>query len=91
MSDRYVDHPAATPTPRRLRGRGSAANPGSCFDAHIREAVDDGWWQEEDATDPGTELGVDTSRSIISYNESPDIPFDRSLNPYRGCEHGCIY
>jgi DNA repair photolyase len=91
MSDRYVDQPAATPTPRGLRGRGSAANPGSRFDAHIREAVDDGWWQEEDAIDPGTELGVDTSRSIISYNESPDIPFDRSLNPYRGCEHGCIY
>jgi DNA repair photolyase len=84
------DHSPHGPT-RPLRGRGAPANPDSRFSAHTRTAVDDGWWHDDAEPDPRTELGVDTSRGVISYNSSPDIPFDRSLNPYRGCEHGCVY
>ncbi|MCG6940734.1 MAG: PA0069 family radical SAM protein [Thiohalocapsa sp.] len=92
MSDRPaepLDH--HTTAANAKRGRGSLSNPDSRYAAHSREAVDDGWWQEDTDGNPRTELGVDSSRSIISYNDSPDIPFDRSVNPYRGCEHGCIY
>jgi DNA repair photolyase len=77
--------------PAPPRGRGSLSNPDSRFAAHAREAVDDGWWQEPVDGAPPTEIGIDTSRTVISYNASPDLPFDRSVNPYRGCEHGCIY
>lgn len=71
-------------------GRGAVANPDTRFAEHQREAVDDGWHPEE-VQPLRTELAVDSSRTIISRNQSPDIPFDRSINPYRGCEHGCIY
>ncbi|MEA3275085.1 MAG: PA0069 family radical SAM protein [Pseudomonadota bacterium] len=75
---------------RPTRGRGATANPDSRYAEHQRESFDDGWHQEE-ADSPRTELRIDSSRTVISYNRSPDIPFDRSINPYRGCEHGCIY
>jgi DNA repair photolyase len=91
MSDPIPEQPAPRPPPAPLRGRGTSRNPDSRYAANTREVVDDGWWQAESDTDPRTELGIDTSRSIISHNNSPDIPFDRSVNPYRGCEHGCIY
>jgi DNA repair photolyase len=84
------DRPSCTPDHPR-RSRGSLSNPESRYAAHGREQVDDGWWREPAADAPLTELGIDTSRTIVSYNSSPDIPFDRSVNPYRGCEHGCIY
>ena len=73
------------------RGRGSLSNPDSRYAAETREVVEDGWWRQDTDGHPRTELGVDASRTIISFNRSPDIPFDRSVNPYRGCEHGCIY
>jgi DNA repair photolyase len=82
---------------RRLRGRGALGNPDCRYAEHTRAAVDDGWSKPRDddpdfpATALRTELGVDRSRTVISRNASPDIPFDRSVNPYRGCEHGCIY
>lgn len=72
------------------RGRGAVDNPDNRFAQHRREAVDDGWHRDEDPS-LRTELAVDSSRTIISRNQSPDIPFDCSVNPYRGCEHGCIY
>ncbi len=72
------------------RGRGALGNPPNRYAREQREAVDDGWFPD-DPLPLRTELRVDTSRSVISSNQSPDIPFDRSLNPYRGCEHGCIY
>lgn len=72
------------------RGRGAVANRSSRFVSDDREPFDDGW-PPDDRIRPRTELAVDSSRSVISYNQSPDIPFDRSVNPYRGCEHGCIY
>src|SRR5574338_1441444 len=74
-----------------LRGRGSATRPDSRFLAWRREDVDDGWPLDEAAPAIRTEVREDTARSVITYNESPDIPFDRSINPYQGCEHGCIY
>ena len=60
------------------------------YHALATHAVDDGWHQD-DLPKLRTTLGIDRSRKAISYNDSPDIPFDRSINPYRGCEHGCIY
>lgn len=75
------------------RGRGSASRPHARYLDHRREAFDDGWQTEgDDAGQPlRTQLFIDNARSVISYNSSPDVPFDRSINPYRGCEHGCIY
>lgn len=74
------------------RGRGATYDPHNRFHREHREAVDDGWRPAQAETEaPRTVLGVDHSRSILNFNDSPDIPFDRSINPYRGCEHGCIY
>jgi DNA repair photolyase len=72
------------------KGRGAVLSPDGRFDAWQREAADDGWWQD-DAAAPATELIADTAKTVITYNTSPDIPYDRSINPYRGCEHGCAY
>lgn len=75
-----------------FKGRGAGSNPDNRFEQHSRERIDDGWDSlalTEEA--PRTTLELDTSRSVISYNQSPDVPFDRSINPYRGCEHGCVY
>ena len=67
-------------------------NPANRYASTRSEAEDDGWGILEAEPDRiTTSLTVDTSKSVITYNESPDIPFDRSINPYRGCEHGCIY
>ena len=72
------------------KGRGAVISPDGRFDAWRREAAEDGWWRDEDEA-PVTELIVDSAKSVINYNTSPDIPYDRSINPYRGCEHGCAY
>lgn len=76
---------------QRLRGRGVDTNRAGRFEATTREAVDDGWDIAEDERTVRTEVREERPRSAISYNRSPDLPFDRSINPYRGCEHGCIY
>ena len=73
-----------------LSGRGVTANPSGRYSDEQSESFDDGWWQDEEPA-PQTRLLIDTARSIISYNQSPDVPYDRSINPYRGCEHGCPY
>jgi len=74
------------------KGRGALSNRVGRFEAWGREVTDDGWGPPEgDGGSPQTVLIRDTSRSIINYNQSPDVPFDRSINPYRGCEHGCVY
>ncbi|MGE5268439.1 MAG: PA0069 family radical SAM protein [Thiohalocapsa sp.] len=75
------------------KGRGAASNDSGRFESEQRVAFDDGWGaaEEEPATRLETKLSVDATRSIIARNDSPDIGFDRSINPYRGCEHGCIY
>jgi DNA repair photolyase len=78
------------PDPAPPRGRGATLNPRSRFAARHAEPWDDGWHQ-----DPlpalRTQVALDASRSVISWNDSPDLAFDRSVNPYRGCEHGCVY
>ena len=77
-----------------LKGRGAASNPASRFDSLSGEPVDDGWSSLEEvmgALPPVTEILADATRTVIARNDSPDIPFDQSVNPYRGCEHGCIY
>jgi DNA repair photolyase len=80
----------ATPLPRK--GRGAGSNESGRFETEKRVPFDDGWGSadEEPARLPTT-LTVDATRTIIARNDSPDIGFDRSINPYRGCEHGCIY
>ncbi|VXB48746.1 Radical SAM domain protein [Pseudomonas sp. 8BK] len=72
------------------RGRGTASNPHNRFASQRIIATDDGWLQEVPPS-RATEVRSETAKSIITRNQSPDLPFDRSLNPYRGCEHGCIY
>ncbi|HXV30991.1 MAG TPA: PA0069 family radical SAM protein [Sinorhizobium sp.] len=75
----------------RRRGRGAALNIAGRFEPRTREVFDDGWQTIEELPPFKTEVQVEKPRSVITRNESPDIPFDRSVNPYRGCEHGCIY
>jgi DNA repair photolyase len=74
--------------PRNIHGRGAASNPGNRFEP-TRYQVSE--WDEADDISPHTVLLRDATRSIIAYNDSPDVGFDASINPYRGCEHGCIY
>lgn len=78
-------------TGKPIKGRGALDNPDNRFDSHSREAVDDGWGSLEGLDNPERQLIRDSSRSVITRNESPDVPFRQSINPYRGCEHGCIY
>jgi DNA repair photolyase len=76
---------------RSNRGRGAQTNRGSRFDTQSREAIDDGWGQVEELKAFDTIEHVERARTIITRNDSPDIGFDRSINAYRGCEHGCAY
>ncbi|NUR14163.1 MAG: PA0069 family radical SAM protein [Bradyrhizobium sp.] len=75
----------------RRRGRGAQSNASGRYEAEARVAFDDGWQSLEELPPFKTSVGVDTSRKVITRNDSPDIGFDRSINPYRGCEHGCVY
>ncbi len=84
MSDEYIDK-------RPHKGRGAVTNPGGRFEAHKKIAFHDGWFQDEEQLALKTEYNPETIHSIISHNDSPDIPFSQSINPYRGCEHGCVY
>ena len=76
---------------RVLKGRGATINPPGRFARHTGQAVDDGWYQEATPDSVATEVRAEAARTVISRNESPDIPFTQSINPYRGCEHGCVY
>lgn len=80
---------------RGQKGRGAVSNIDGRFERHIHQAIDDGWlgtlMEDQDAPRTKTTLGIDGARSVITKNQSPDVPFDRSINPYRGCEHGCVY
>ncbi len=75
----------------RRRGRGTLSNTSGRYEAIARIAFDDGWQSLDDLPPFKTTVQVDATRKIITRNESPDISFDRSINPYRGCEHGCVY
>ncbi len=74
-----------------IKGRGAASNPVGRFESTRHQAEDDGWWNAPDISPVSTEVVIEEARSIISRNDSPDIPFDQSINAYRGCEHGCVY
>jgi DNA repair photolyase len=74
------------------RGRGAPSNPEPRWLPGSRETFDDGWSLDDPKAPPlATSVTDETARSALSFNESPDLPFDRSINPYRGCEHGCVY
>lgn len=76
---------------QRLRARGVASNASGRFETEARVAFDDGWDLPEEARLLRTEVRQEQARSVLAWNRSPDLPFDRSINPYRGCEHGCVY
>jgi DNA repair photolyase len=74
-----------------LKGRGALSNPDGRFRQFTVASVEDGWFEEEPPASIATSVEPDRARTVINTNDSPDIPFDYSINPYRGCEHGCIY
>jgi len=81
--------------PRPHKGRGAGFNPANRFRRDEREAFDDGWTpppvEDEELPPLKTTVSIQRARTIIAHNDSPDIPFTQSINPYQGCEHGCIY
>ena len=85
LDDRHIVH----------KGRGATFNPRVRFESTDLDPFDDGWdslaQARADDPPPRTEVTPDDSRSVIVRNTSPDLGFDRSINPYRGCEHGCVY
>ncbi|MGB3610204.1 MAG: PA0069 family radical SAM protein [Cellvibrio sp.] len=90
--DGWGDNWIAPPLAAR-KGRGAVSNLAGRYEVQTTEAVDDGWWHDEDDTGQPVQTFVtrEYAKSILSRNTSPDLPFSVSLNPYRGCEHGCIY
>ncbi len=84
FGDRLVD-------PALRRGRGASSNVVGRFEPIARETFDDGWERDEIGEPVKTEVAFERPRTVITRNDSPDISFDRSINPYRGCEHGCFY
>src|SRR4051812_26766063 len=82
---------AVAVVPENRRGRGAVSNASGRYEPIARVTFDDGWQNLEDLPAFKTTVTVDATRRIITRNDSPDISFDRSINPYRGCEHGCIY
>ena len=83
-----------TDVPSAIKGRGAASNPEGRFETIRHHAEDDGWQHallDEERPRPKTEVTEERARSIITHNDSPDIYFTQAMNPYRGCEHGCIY
>lgn len=94
---RAVHMPTDVIPPAARKGRGAVSNRAGRYEPHSRERIDDGWQPpaatkaEEPEPKLRTTVAIDASRTVIARNQSPDVPFDRSINPYRGCEHGCIY
>jgi len=74
-----------------VKGRGSASKPDARYLSHTRHEIDDGWNSIEEEVKPVTTVTIEKPKSIVSRNKSPDLPFEQSINAYRGCEHGCIY
>src|SRR3984885_11063755 len=74
-----------------LKGRGALSNPAVRFESTSVEKTDDGWYQDEVPTSLSETVLPDRARSVITSNNSPDVGFDQSINPYRGCSHGCVY
>jgi DNA repair photolyase len=95
VTDSVPEYPIAPPAPRK--GRGAVTNLQGRYEVDQRETVDDGWMVHEEEEGEGgppalrTQVFDERAKTILTRNASPDIPFSVSLNPYRGCEHGCIY
>jgi DNA repair photolyase len=82
----------SSPLSSAPRGRGAKSNASGRYEALVQEAFHDGWTDEDaEPAKLATTLTAERARTIISKNDSPDVGFDQSINPYRGCEHGCIY
>jgi DNA repair photolyase len=84
MVSKFIGH-------QTFKGRGAASNPIGRFDALSVEQADDGWYREETPDSVAETVLPDSARGIITTNNSPDVGFDQSINPYRGCSHGCVY
>jgi DNA repair photolyase len=91
MANAMMEQSGMRVRPDRNRGRSAGINPSGRFEPVSRHVFDDGWNSLEELPPFKTEVQVEKPRTIITRNESPDISFDRSINPYRGCEHGCVY
>jgi len=91
MANAMMEQSGVRIRPDRNRGRSAGVNPSGRFEPVTRHVFDDGWNSLEDLPPFRTEVQVERPRTIITRNTSPDISFDRSINPYRGCEHGCVY
>ena len=91
MANAMIEQSGIRMRPERNRGRAAGINPSGRFEPVSRDVFDDGWNSFEELPPFKTEVQVEKPRTIITRNESPDISFDRSINPYRGCEHGCVY
>lgn len=95
--DEFLEDPApwVSAKPQALKGRGAISNIAGRFETQFIETVDEGWNPYEDDTDIHPELKTsitpEIAKTILTRNQSPDLPFSVSLNPYRGCEHGCVY
>jgi DNA repair photolyase len=74
-----------------FKGRGASSNPAGRFDSLTLEQTDDGWYRDETPDSPNEIVLPDRARSVITTNDSPDVGFEQSINPYRGCSHGCVY
>lgn len=91
QANALVEHSGVRISKQRRRGRAAGINPAGRFERISNHVFDDGWQTLDELPPFKTEVTSEAARSIITRNESPDIPFDRSINPYRGCEHGCVY
>jgi DNA repair photolyase len=91
MANAVIEESGVRVDSERRRGRGAGVNPSGRFEPMTRHVFDDGWESLEELPPFKTEVQVEKPRTIITRNDSPDISFDRSINPYRGCEHGCVY
>ena len=91
MKDSVISKGLDTQDMARARGRAATLNPVGRFETHTRHVFDDGWQTLDELPPFKTEVQTEQAKTIIARNESPDLHFDRSINPYRGCEHGCIY
>ncbi len=91
MANAMIDRSGLRVGEERRRGRAAGMNPSGRYEAFSRHVFDDGWNSLDELPAFKTEVQVERPRTIITRNESPDISFDRSINPYRGCEHGCVY
>ncbi len=91
MANAMIEQSGLRARPDWIRGRAAGINPSGRYEPVSRHVFDDGWDSLEDLPAFKTEVQVEKPRTIITRNDSPDISFDRSINPYRGCEHGCVY